>query len=483
MNPLQKLTLILLLTGMAGVAIPLHGQSLLQDQIFYTLIPPLDFGGSGVECNSYLHWQKPQLPNGLTPPGLVGYYIYRDGLMIFYVNNGETLYWYDYNLEYGAYVYTITANYDLTSYGVPGQFGESPPAGPVTIFLNCDVAMPFYEPWNQGSFSYQSWQFIPAQGNWIVDVTQGNPLPTASFTGIPPVQDYEVTLKSVSLPGNPWICADMYLEFDYKLTDIASGGTEKLVAQYFVDNFWYPVVELKNEGSTGWVHQKIDISQVCGKRFRIGFKVMGFNSSNIAGWSIDNIRISPECEGPAGCGYSKSGNVVHLFWQPPGCDSIQVVAGYNIYRTNEYGFPPYIKLNTTPVVALEYYDTYPPNLTSAHYKYYITCLQKELISNTLLCEKSGDTLVVDYISGIPGKEASVGMQVFPNPASDHIRIASDLPVEWCELQNCMGKTVLSVPGRKRMDLTIPVVDLPAGIYLVIVRNDNRKSMSKISVKH
>jgi len=453
----------------------------LPPNVRYTLYPPLNFEGIQIECNAYLYWQKPELPGGGTPAGLLGYYLYRDGVLRHYIPSGDSLTFYDYGIEYGTYLYTVTAYYDLSFYGVPGQFGESPPAGPVTIFLNCDVTMPFHEDWALGTFVFQNWQFIPAQGNWFIDITQGNPLPTAVFTGLPAVQDYESTLKSTSLPAEPWVCANMYFEFDYKLTDITASGTEKLVAEYYVDNTWFPAVEFTNEGSTGWIHQKIDISQVCDKRFRIGFKVSGSNSANIGNWSVDNIKISPKCFGPEGCDYLKTGNVVHLLWLPPACDSLQVLAGYNVYRSEGPAFNPYLKLNLQLIQGLDFFDTIPFGYPSGQFRYYITDLQKDL-TGTPLCEASGDTLVVDLLQGI-GMTVDQEMKVLPNPADNFFNIESDTPLESCELLNFFGQNIRSSLPGKQTEFIFQVSDLPSGIYLLRIKNASGTFVRKVVVVH
>jgi hypothetical protein len=449
----------------------------------YTLYPPLNFTGSVIECNGYLQWQKPQLPGGATPAGLLGYYIYRDGTMVFYVPGGENLFFYDYNLEYATYTYTITANYDLTTYGVPGQFGESTPAGPVSVFINCSMGMPFYEPWDVGTFAFQNWQFSPAQGNWTINTLQGNPAPAAFFTGTPAVQNYEVTLKSTLLPCEPWVCADIYLEFDYQLTDLAAGGTEKLIVEYFTENTWFPVVEIQNEGSTGWVHQKSDISLAGGNSCRLGFKVSGTNSANISSWAVDNIRLTPVCKGPGGCNYTKSGNVVHLFWQPPPCSNPMLFAGYNVFRTlNATGEPPFVKLNSSLIQSMEYDDAIPSTILNAHYRYVVTCVQKNLATNDVLCEAPCDTLVVDYISGIAKKDLT-SLQINLNTVSGKITVQSGSPVEQCELYNCMGQLIKTIPGEKREEITIPVSTLPSGIYLVSIKNASGTFVRKVTLMH
>ncbi len=482
MNLLNKLTIFLLLTGMSFVSRPILGQIASAENNLYTLYPPLNLQGSAVECNSYLHWQKPQMPDGTTPAGLMGYYIYRDGMMVTYISGADYLSYYDYNMEYGTYFYAVTANYDLTTYGVPGQFEESPQAGPVTVSLNCDVLFPFNETWDAGTFTFQSWQFVPAQGNWAMNTTQGDPAPSAVFNGSPAIQNYEMMMKSISLPGEPWVCAGMYVEFDYKLTDITSGGTEKMNVEFFADNAWVSILELKNEGSTGWIHQKIDISTVSGKRFRIGFKASGLNSANIGNWAVDNIRVYPQCIGPVNTSHSQYENLVHLFWQQPPCDSVQAVAGYNVYRTDHTGNPPFTKVNSTLLPGFEFVDTLAFPTASGIYKYLISDVQKNWLDNTVICEAMSDTVLVSYAFGIPGIENS-GIRISPQPANDKLVVKSNTPVESWELFSIVGEKAIGMSAGKQIEFNIPVTALPSGIYFLRIKNGSGSFLSKVTVFH
>ena len=343
--------------------------------------------------------------------------------------------------------------------------------------------LPFFEPWDQGTFAFQDWTFIPAQGNWTMNTGQGNLAPSAFFNGTPAVQNYEVTMKSMALPGLPWICANMYLEFDYQLADIAAGGTEKLIVSYFIDNTWFPAIELKNEGSTGWVHQKIDISQVCGKWFRLGFKAMGSNSANITSWSVDNIKVNPVCMGPMNCTYTQDGNKVHLFWQHPPCDSLYtMMPGYNVYRSEGPGFGPFTKLNASLITDVEYTDILPLPLPYQQLKYYITLIQHDPATLTVLCVAACDTLDVDLTLGIEpvGRQ---GIHISPNPASDQISLQSDSPIISCDLLDCTGQQIMSVPVEKQKTLKIPVSSRPSGIYLIRIKNASGTIVRKVAVMH
>ncbi|MEI6681508.1 MAG: T9SS type A sorting domain-containing protein [Bacteroidota bacterium] len=482
MNPIKKLAILLSIAVLAGVCMPVAGHSTPPGNPVYTLYSPLNLTATGIECSAYLQWQKPQAPGGVTPAGIQGYYIYRDGTGIGYVSGADMLTYYDYDAEYGTYTYSVTANYDLTSYGSPGLFEQSPPSVPFTLVLTCDVPFPLMEYWDSGNFSMYHWRFIPSQSNWLVSTSQGNPAPTAIFTGTPSIQNYNITMKGMKTPGAPWVCAKMYLEFDYRLTDIASGGTEKLIAEYCIDTTWYPVVEIKNQGSTGWVHQKLDISPVCTHNFRVGFKVSGQSSANIGSWELDNIFVYAICKGPANPAYTRNGNLVHLTWEHPPCDSLQVVKGYNVYRTDEHGLPPFAKLNSPWVPGFTYTDTIPASITTGQFRYMITDVQKNWQDNTILCEAPGDTLVVDYALGVP-PVAGQGIRIYPQPAKNNLVVSSSIPVESCEMFNVLGSKVFKATQDKKSLLVIPVTEFPDGIYLLQVKTGSGTIVKKVSVIH
>ena len=74
---------------------------------------------------------------GQVPDGLIGYNVYRDGMFIAFVSGPDTTWYYDLNLDPDNYEYAVTAKYDLTDYGFPGQFDESMIEGPETVSIMC----------------------------------------------------------------------------------------------------------------------------------------------------------------------------------------------------------------------------------------------------------------------------------------------------------------------------------------------------------
>ncbi|NQV01085.1 MAG: carboxypeptidase regulatory-like domain-containing protein [Bacteroidia bacterium] len=284
------------------------------------LYPPRNLTATPVENNVYLEWLKPKIPDSATPPGLLGYKIYRNSAFLKMIYDPDSLNYYDFDLEPGTYHYEVSARYDLTEYGFPGQFDESMRAGPVTVILNYGRELPFFEPWDQASFSYNDWRFEPGQGNWIMDVTDGAPPPAARFNWEPIRINYSYSLESPVLDATPYDCARIWLDFDLKLEDRYGTGLEKLCVEIFYNNIWHKMTEYLNGGSFNWQSKKIDISPVAEQAFRIRYRATGGNSSDIFGWVVDNIHIYPVCYPAQNLEGEVLGNDVFLTWSPPNCE-------------------------------------------------------------------------------------------------------------------------------------------------------------------
>jgi hypothetical protein len=286
------------------------------------LYPVRNLHGDPVENVAFIAWDKPQALYDtllITPPGLIGYRVYRDDSLIAQINHVDTLSFYDTFLEPGFYHYGVSAIYDLTSYGYPGQIGESLPAGPLDITISYGRELPFFESWNKGTFSYNDWRFTPAQGNWVIDNNEGIPSPAASFRWQPPRVNYSYALESPSFNGVPFTCAAIWLDFDLKLSDRNATETETMIVEAYYNHQWHNKAEIKNSGNLPWTNYHIDISPARGKGFRVRFRAAGQNSSEIFSWSVDNINIYPVCYPAVGLSALPAGNAVNLSWNPPAC--------------------------------------------------------------------------------------------------------------------------------------------------------------------
>jgi hypothetical protein len=87
---------------------------------------------------------------------------------------------------------------------------------------------------------------------------------------------------------------------------------------------------------------------------------------------------------------------------------------------------------------------------------------------------------IDYSGGHSGIDsyASDALTIWPNPATDHVRLAYPTPIQYVEIRNAEGQTVYS-ENSDSQELTIQTSQLPAGIYLMTVRTQTEIITKKI----
>jgi hypothetical protein len=250
---------------------------------------------------------------------LLGYKIYRDGPQVHYVGDPDTLFWYDFTVEPGTHVYQVSAYYDLTDYGFPGQFDESLLQGPANVDIECGIELPFLEPWTQGSFGFQNWVLSPANTNWTVNANVGDPAPSADFSWDPIQYNYSLSLVTPVLNGGPFTCAAIWCDFDYKLADRNMTGDEKLFVDVFFKGSWKNKAEFSNTGNKDWTPMHVDISAAKGKAFKVRFRAEGANSADILHWYVDNVHIYAKCNPPVELDKDIHDRQVTLTWKAPVC--------------------------------------------------------------------------------------------------------------------------------------------------------------------
>jgi hypothetical protein len=454
-----------------------------------TLYPPLNLQAEGIECNVYLTWDKPELPGGGTPAGLLGYNLYKEGSLLAYVSGQDTTWFYDLDPQpcpSNVHTYWVTAYYDLASYGYPGQFGESSSTDTVSIEVICSCCLPLHESWDQASFSYNDWRFSPAQSNWSISNQQGNPPPTAVFTGAPVIQNYAVTLTSKYLPTYVLTgCTNLFLEFDLKLDNVTASGTEMMTV--ILEHCGEPVdtlLAVDNTAGFDWTHYRMLINDGRGGSSRILFTASGQNSSNIQQWLVDNIIVDFKCKPPLNLTGTHVGNIVTLLWDPPLCDCgtsfDSVFSGYNVYMSDSLGMAPFHRITAAPCADDSIVINLAPGWDPEVVRFYVTDLQNELVTHTFLCESEPSDTVIAYFVGIDPKKNST-CNIYPNPNKG--MFTADLPADALslEISDMEGRVLysedlMSHPG-KQVDFDIS--GQPKGIYILTVRTKTVISRGKI----
>lgn len=271
-------------------------------------------------CNAFLNWKKPVTANG-DPPGLTGYNIYENGILIHYNPDKDSLSLAVYGRDPGFYTYEVKAVYDLTSYGFPGQSAESlgNTGGTQTARLMCGMPLPFSEPWDGGSFSQNNWLY---DDHWTVNTGQGMGAPCADFQWDPLISNYAQSITSPFINAGEWTCMDIWLDFDYKLIDHNQTGNEKLIVELFYEGQWQEKIRFSNNGTSNWAPQHVKINNIRGKGFKIRFKASGDYSLDILHWYVDNIHVYGICKPAENLEATQSDRTTTLTWQAPECSSV-----------------------------------------------------------------------------------------------------------------------------------------------------------------
>ena len=264
-----------------------------------------------------LYWLPPQriIDTNTVPPllevpdGLLRFKVYQNGEWISDIPyKGEeafdTINYTVSPIDPACYTFAVSAVYNLGIFGFPGEEGETIRISTDTICVVWGYGIPFFEDWNEGSFSFNGWRL---DGNgWIVNTGEGFPEPAAEFNSdmLIGMNDYSSTLTSNPFKGNLLTEGEIFVDFNVKLDNINTTANETLLLEISVDagKTWDSIAGYSNaEGSfdyeEGFRHIKIT-EFALGKIFHLRFNATGKNASDIQSWFIDNIQIYRICESP-----------------------------------------------------------------------------------------------------------------------------------------------------------------------------------------
>ena len=252
------------------------------------------------------------------PENLLGYNVYRDGFFRFFTDCTDPC-WCTIsdhpNLKDSSFFkYEVSALFDLSLYGCPGDTGESLRSEPTTLSLSFYNELDFFEDWSPGSSNY--WELNV--NSWKIKSDYGNNPPAAVFKPNQVVYEYEQSLETWQTIVNE-MTGDVILEYDISLSSMNATGNEKLLTEVYdyVNNTWDTVKFYSNlEGSFDWRRDTLNITNFFNDdHFRIRFNAKGANSGDIEYWAVDNITIRQECYPP---------EQVSAIFKPPELDSVLV---------------------------------------------------------------------------------------------------------------------------------------------------------------
>ena len=305
-------------TSVCSEVIPSNAYLFTQD---FNIPGNTSFSGAGLAMDVTGNLWIPNQPEGIVylvdteqpfsgggpsiPDGLMEFKVYRDMMHVGTVPyDGEraddTLGFVDNPVDPGCWDYTVTAVYDLTDYGFPGQMGESPHEGPDTVCVAWGYDLPFMEAWDNGSFDFNGWRTDPMHNNWVVNSQMGNGAPSAQFNWDPdPGEEYSIDLMSAPLKADLYTEGKIWMDFEFMLDNRYSTGTEMLTVEVYDGSDWFQVAQFANTGDWDWTAQHLDITAFSmGRVFMVRFVASGMNSFDIINWNVDNIYIYRSCDAP-----------------------------------------------------------------------------------------------------------------------------------------------------------------------------------------
>lgn len=171
-------------------------------------------------------------------------------------------------------------------------------AVPALLEVKIPGAMPLIEDWSSGSFATNDWTFDPAQSNWVINTSHGNPAPSAAFNWSPSITNYSFALVSPMLNATA-ITDNVTLKYDIELNNYSTSTLEGMAVEVYDGTTWQLVADYPNtNGSFSWLSESQNITAFAGgHNFSVRFRAYGEDSFNINYWYIDNIKIYQQVVG------------------------------------------------------------------------------------------------------------------------------------------------------------------------------------------
>jgi hypothetical protein len=445
-----------------------HADTVFTNFIYSQLFLPENLTGIEDDDTLRFTWSPPtgswdaKAPKHRYPDALTGYILrYESGNIFkqYEINGPLDTSFRMHRLTCDSVSVSVTAVYDISEYGFPGESIESQPAGPVIFNAFNPISDEFSEDWSSMSFYRNCWT---SEGyGMAILADQGNPGPALIFQNINvPYQAFLIShpvFIQQSADGN------LVLEFDLNLISNAQSGNETLEFQVLSEGStdWVMVKGISNLwGNIDWMHVSVDLTGfVETPLFRICLKFGGAGEET-AYWTIDNIQVHHLCPGPESINAEKiNESDVRVSWNGAGQKvDAKEFTQYNIYR--DYNGSGYLLLDET--VDTSYLDNIN---NSGKYCYRVSAAYND---QGIMCESlmSDDTCITSY-QGIQSNSPKSRVVCYPNPAGEFIMIKSDEEISSISLCNSLGLEVKTIEN-PALTCKLDLNDLPFGLYLVRV---------------
>jgi len=444
-----------------------------------------------------LTWKPPvSIEGGDTPEGLIGFMVYRNNIIadsIPYEGQGidEVFGFQDEGLVPGTYNYWVRAVYDVSSYGIPGEYRESISPDSLETYVAYGHPIPFFESFD--SFETNAWTVTDT--NWAIGEDEGTQGTVARFSGLPMLQR-DSYLNSYYLNSFGLTEGKLYLSYDVKLNDIVETKTEKIEFQMHVGNNPYTLQYFYNEGSFDWTNIKTDITHLAlGKAFQLKIMAGCLISTNIDSWLVDNISVDRICQPPTELSTSNSHIGNHLHWKlgelwTSASDSPH---HYNIYRSENDDDFQLIDQVSNSENTINYTDPESNGLEiGSTYCYKVTSVW---MSETDECESP----FAEAADIFGGKDKQISddkvcivftleteitndvWHIYPNPAKSQLWVSGSKPISELLIYNSLGKKVKAITSRNK---TLPILIETGGlngIYYLHLMSDSGISIRKVVI--
>ena len=392
-------------------------------------------------------------------------------------------------LDPGDYVFGVTAEYELTYYGFPGEIKESVQDITDTVHVAFGTTIPFDEGWDTGTFEFNGWQV--SRSNWQINTQEGSPAPAAQFSGEPLLEnDYSSTLTSYPMRADQLTEGLLYLDVDIRLDDKNATGLEMLDVDVYDGNSWHTVTTMANEGSFDYTTHHIDITEFgMSEILKIRFNAHGQHSSDLNSWFVDNIRLYRVCESVSdltALEYNMDDALIS--WISPVVTTKTAnrqISGFNIYRKTD-GMNDYELFDYYPSQPGQETYTYLDESTDIGmgYWYQVTSVWE---SETDYCESEPGynvAMTEDFVYVLildVNRQEDGTISLFPNPATEIVNITSNVAMNQLTLMNYVGQVVYVGNFNNLFSIELSTTSYEAGVYLVQITTDSGVTTKRVVI--